>query len=261
MIDGCCRARARAPRLVAGAALPAAWLSQSLGPERAAQRSAKIIAPRKAVPIMSTPADAALAQPETHARLGGIARELHEALRTLGVGTELQRVVQEIPNARERLDYVGRMTEDAANKVLNLVESAKPEFDSVTSRGRELSEAMGRLSTSQDFSVERARAMMKLCGDYLARSSDFMDRQNSMLTQIMMAQDFQDLSGQVIKKVIDIITRTEEQLITLVVDTAPEPVAAAEEPDGSTENLQGPQVPDKALKQDDVDDLLASLGF
>ncbi|TDP61836.1 protein phosphatase CheZ [Roseateles toxinivorans] len=209
---------------------------------------------------MSSPNEAAMIQPDTRARLGSIARELHEGLRTLGADTELHRVMQEIPNARERLDHVSRMTENAANKVLSLVESAKPEFDSVTSRGRELSEALARLSTSPDISVERARAMMKLCGDYLSKSSDFMEKQNSVLTQIMMAQDFQDLSGQVIKKVIDIITRTEEQLVMVLVDTAPEKIEVKAEA-GSTEDLQGPQVPDKALKQDDVDDLLASLGF
>jgi len=207
---------------------------------------------------MSTPLEAAMAKPETRARLGGIARELHDGLRSLGADTELQRVMEEIPNARERLDYVARMTENAANKVLGLVESAKPEFDSVTSRGRELSDALSRLSSAPDISVERARVMLKMCGDYLNKSSDFMEKQNSVLTQIMMAQDFQDLSGQVIKKVIDIITRTEQQLIMVLVDTAPERVEAEA---GSTENLQGPQVPDKALKQDDVDDLLASLGF
>lgn len=199
--------------------------------------------------------------PDAHLRLGGIARELHDSLRNFDLGHELQRVVQEIPDARERLDYVGRMTEDAANKVLNLVESAKPEFENVTSRGRELSEALGRMSASDDLSVERARALMKLCGDYLSRSSDFMEKQNSVLTQIMMAQDFQDLSGQVIKKVIDIITRTETQLLALLVDTAPAQPEGGDAEHGTTESLEGPQTPDKALQQDDVDDLLASLGF
>ena len=72
-----------------------------------------------------------------------------------------------------------------------------------------------------------------------------------------MTQSFQDLSGQVIKKVVDIITRTESQLLDLLVDTAP-PIAGLQR---QGNELQGPQVPDKALKQDDVDDLLASMGF
>jgi chemotaxis protein CheZ len=75
-----------------------------------------------------------------------------------------------------------------------------------------------------------------------------------------MAQDFQDLSGQVIKKVIDIISRTEGQLLQLLKESAPEHVMAAVAAANSGP-LQGPQMPDKALKQDDVDDLLASMGF
>jgi chemotaxis protein CheZ len=84
----------------------------------------------------------------------------------------------------------------------------------------------------------------------------------------MMAQDFQDLSGQVIKKVIDIITRTELQLVQLLIDSSPEPqavtAAAPLEPEPITVDnhvLEGPQTAENALKQDDVDDLLASLGF
>jgi chemotaxis protein CheZ len=84
-----------------------------------------------------------------------------------------------------------------------------------------------------------------------------------------MAQDFQDLSGQVIKKVIDIITRTEMQLVHLLLDSAPESaatVAAAEKMqplpvNADTHVLEGPQTADTALQQNDVDDLLASLGF
>jgi chemotaxis protein CheZ len=86
--------------------------------------------------------------------------------------------------------------------------------------------------------------------------SSFAETQRSALTDIMMAQDFQDLSGQVIGKVIDIISRTEQQLVDLLVHSAPQEV----QPEVSAE-LAGPQVPDKALQQDDVDDLLASLGF
>ena len=75
----------------------------------------------------------------------------------------------------------------------------------------------------------------------------------------MMTQDFQDLSGQVIKRVIDIISRTETELLQLLTQTAPEHLAAAAAASGA--HLQGPQTPEKALKQDDVDDLLASMGF
>ena len=82
-------------------------------------------------------------------------------------------------------------------------------------------------------------------------------------TELLMSQDFQDLSGQVIKKVIDIISRTETQLLQLLSQSAPEHLAAAAAvaAAATSEQLQGPQTPEKALKQDDVDDLLSSLGF
>lgn len=105
------------------------------------------------------------------------------------------------------------------------------------------------------------------CGKFAHSTAQFSSKQAEVLSDIMMAQDFQDLSGQVIKKVIDIITRTEMQLVQLLIDSSPEAVvstkAAATEGTVSVDDhvLEGPQTADNALKQDDVDDLLASLGF
>lgn len=82
-----------------------------------------------------------ISKEDAFSRLGGIARELHEALSLIG-GNQLHRIVEEIPNARDRLTYVGKMTEDAANKVLNLVEAAKPDCDDLASRGKDLCESL-----------------------------------------------------------------------------------------------------------------------
>ena len=209
---------------------------------------------------MSSP----LSKEEAYARLGSITREMHEALTVLG-GNQLHEIVQEIPNARDRLAYVGKMTEDAANKVLNLVDAAKPECDDLAKRGVELSDSLNRMAIAEDMSAERARGLLVVCGKFAERTSQFAGQQAEVLSDIMMAQDFQDLSGQVIKKVIDIITRTEMQLVQLLVDSSPDAPAAGKTPAGevTVDNhvLEGPQTGDAALKQDDVDDLLASLGF
>ncbi len=209
---------------------------------------------------MSTP----LTKEEAFARLGSITREMHEALTALG-GNQLHAIVEEIPNARDRLAYVGKMTEDAANKVLTLVEVAKPECDDLSTRGVELGQSLNRMADAPDMSVERARALMRVCGKFADSTAKFAGNQSEVLSDIMMAQDFQDLSGQVIKKVIDIITRTEMQLVQLLVDSSPTPPAGAKaEPAEITVDnhvLEGPQTEGNALKQDDVDDLLASLGF
>lgn len=200
---------------------------------------------------------------EAYARLGSITREMHEAFSVLGGGTELHHVVEEFPNARERLTHVGMMTEKAANTVLNLVDAAKPECDDLSKRGDELGQSLTRMAASSDLTVERARALMGVCGKFAERTAEFANKQGSILSDIMMAQDFQDLSGQVIKKVIDIINRTELQLVQLLIDSAPNPdkVVAAAEFTGETHQLQGPQSDNTALAQGDVDDLLASLGF
>jgi len=210
---------------------------------------------------------APLTKEEAYARLGNITREMHEALTVLG-GNQLHSIVQEIPNARDRLAYVGKMTEDAANKVLGLVEIAKPECDDLSERGEQLSHSLARMAAASDLPVDKARGLMLTCGKFAQSTAEFSSKQSAILSDIMMAQDFQDLSGQVIKKVIDIITRTELQLVQLLIDSAPETVAAPEALEVShmgspVDNhvLEGPQTSEHALKQDDVDDLLASLGF
>jgi chemotaxis protein CheZ len=157
------------------------------------------------------------------------------------------------------------MTEDAANKVLTLVEKAKPECNDLQTRGGQLNESLTRLAANPDMKVEMARGMMLTCGKFAQSTAAFAEQQSEVLSDIMMAQDFQDLSGQVIQKVIDIITRTELQLVQLLVDSSPEQ-AAQEKADRAsatvdTHVLTGPQTSDNALQQTDVDDLLASLGF
>lgn len=210
---------------------------------------------------MSTP----LSKEEAFTRLGAITREMHEALTVLG-NNNLQKIVQEIPNARDRLAYVGKMTEDAANKVLTLVEKAKPECNDLQTRGGQLNESLARMAANPDMKVEMARGLMLTCGKFAQSTAKFAEQQSEVLSDIMMAQDFQDLSGQVIQKVIDIITRTELQLVQLLVDSSPEHAESAAEAPAvaatvDTHVLTGPQTADKALQQTDVDDLLASLGF
>lgn len=167
----------------------------------------------------------------------------------------LHNVVDELPDARERLAYVRSMTEQAATKVLNLVEAAQEDAEAVRKKGRELSDALNRLALSTNISQDRARALMKLCAAYAADAASFAAREKSLHTEIMMSQDFQDLSGQVINKVSKMMERAEPPLRDLMnsLPASIEPMAPPE--------LGGVQTPDKALKQDDVDDLLASLGF
>ena len=193
---------------------------------------------------------------DTRRQLGHIVRQLHDALSALGYDRAIRQITAEIPDARDRLAYVGGMTEAAASKVLNLVDAATPACVDLSDRAESLSRELGQaLDPAADRAASPHAPLLEACAEFSRRTSSFVETQRSTLTDIMMAQDFQDLSGQVIGKVIDIISRTEQQLVELLVHSAPQELAAV-----STE-LAGPQVPDKAMQQDDVDDLLASMGF
>lgn len=192
---------------------------------------------------------------QAYERLGGVVRQLHDSLRALGYDMALQRIANEIPDARDRLAYVGSMTEAAANKVLNLVDSAAPACDEMAERSQHWSDRLAQQTGDAVPAPASTRPLMNDLADYVAHVASFTETQRSVLTDIMMAQDFQDLSGQVIGKIIDIITRTEKQLLDLLLHSGPGDVIPV------AETLEGPQIPEKAMKQDDVDDLLASLGF
>ncbi|MFY7865493.1 protein phosphatase CheZ [Roseateles sp.] len=170
----------------------------------------------------------------------------------------LHKVVQELPDACERLAYVRSMTEEAATKVLGLVDAAQDDAEQVRRQGSDLSETLCRMALAPDLTVDRARQMLKLCAAYAANAASFASREKSLHTEIMMAQGFQDLSGQVINKVVGMLESVESPLEHLLAQFEP---PKPEDSAPSAQGLEGVQTPDKALQQDDVDDLLASLGF
>jgi chemotaxis protein CheZ len=199
------------------------------------------------------------ASDEVYDELGHITRQLHSAVVQLGLDGKLQRIASEIPDARERLQYVGQLTERAAHRVLGLVETAQPacrrmqdDADALAAR-LQAAGAGAVLTREQAALLEEARA-------FVVRSGEAAATQHETLSAIMLSQDFQDLSGQVIQKVVKIITETEDQLLSMLLRHAPFEASDLKASVAGSE-LQGPQVNGKALEQGDVDDLLASLGF
>ena len=207
---------------------------------------------------MNTPSPATVvSSEEAFARLGRITRQLHEAMTELGLEQGLLAITQEIPDARDRLSHVGQMTEVAANKVLNLIDLAQPECCHFKSKSNCFLQVVRHMQNGPPPGKDEINELMLASEEFAQQSSTFAHDQSAVLGDIMMTQDFQDLSGQIIQKVIDIISLTEQQLLNLLMNSAPEHLATWR----PSADLAGPQVPDKALKQSDVDDLLASLGF
>ena len=213
-----------------------------------------------------TLAPAAAASPEVFQQLGLITRQLHDTLSQLGVMPRLQQAANGLPDARSRLTYIAQKTGDAANKVLNLVDLAKAEHQSISAQTR----AMAAAIVADPVKAVATGGVMNFVNDVEAATS----RIDAHLTDIMMAQDFHDLTGQVVAKVVSLANDLEDSLVKLLVQAAPPdqtaklmahiaPVAAASV---STAELSGPVVApegrtDVVANQGEVDDLLASLGF
>jgi chemotaxis protein CheZ len=193
-------------------------------------------------------------------RVGHMTRALHESLRGLGFDKLMERASHDIPDARDRLDYVARMTEQAAQRVLNATETAGPLQENIQNGAAGLSAEWQRLLQAPFSESEyRALAQRTIAGLDTAQQAAGETRQHLM--NIMMAQDFQDLTGQVIKKVTELAHGLEQQLLQLLVDFAPAEVKR----EVDTGLLNGPQInptgDDVVAGQAQVDDLLESLGF
>ncbi len=201
-------------------------------------------------------------------RIGQLTRMLRDSMRELGLDKEIARAAEAIPDARDRLSYVATMTEQAAERALNAIDRAQPIQDSLSTRAKELD---GRWAEwfRNPVELEQARELVQDTRGYLGEVPELTQATHRELLEIMMAQDFQDLTGQVIKRMMDVIREIEQQLLQVLIDNAPAAQQAnfARAPkEGANPLLNGPQIkvegnPDVVANQDQVDDLLEQLGF
>ncbi len=194
---------------------------------------------------------------EVHQKIGALTRQLHDALKELGYADQLRGTMGELPDAQSRLSYIARLTGEAAEKVLTRVEHAKSQNDHLAAESRRMITALVKDPVA---AVAKGEIM-----NFLTDVEQVTKVSDEHLTEIMMAQDFHDLTGQVIARVVALAATIEQQLVQLVIQTAPpNTVTAPIEP--PREHLAGPVVdpektPDVVTDQSQVDDLLASLGF
>ncbi|MFN3885137.1 MAG: protein phosphatase CheZ [Rhodocyclaceae bacterium] len=194
-------------------------------------------------------------------RLGHLARKLHDSLRELGLDKALEATARQIPDAQGRLHYIAQMTEQAASKVLNACDIAKPAQDELAAASKALFARWEKMFANQ-LSVEEFKQLAADTRGFFAAAPEKMALVNAQLNEIMLAQDFQDLTGQVIKKVVDIVQNVEAQLLQLLIETMPaEKRAAAPEGLMNGPVIDGEGRSDVVTSQQQVDDLLESLGF
>jgi chemotaxis protein CheZ len=222
-------------------------------------------------PVVAEPAAAhggGVCTDEEHAgmyeRLGGIVRLLHDSLRELGYDQKLTEASTQINDAQDRLEYVATLTEQAANKVLNTLDEGMPAQDELSKKAHAMEARWADLFSGK-LSIDQFKALAGDSRDFAKVVAEATEKEKARLLEIMMAQDFQDITGQLIKKVVTITKTVESELAQLLRDSAPvemrEKLAQKEQAVAAPSLMQGPSVPDVALSQDSVDDLLADLGF
>lgn len=200
------------------------------------------------------PTESLVVSPEVFQQIGSITRLLHDTMQQLGVMPKLQIATGGLPDARSRLTYIAQKTAEAANKVLNSVDAAKADHAAISDATRTMAAAI----VANPVKAVASGAVLNFVEDVEQRTA----RIDAHLTDIMMAQDFHDLTGQVVAKVVTLANDLEDSLVKLLVSVVPPDQRDKVDPNvlhGPVVNPEGRT--DVVANQGEVDDLLASLGF
>ncbi|GIU12294.1 protein phosphatase CheZ [Shewanella sp. c952] len=205
-------------------------------------------------------------QKELFDEVGRLTRQLHSAIVDFQVDNRLIELANtEIPDAKERLTYVIDMTEQAANKTMDAVEECLPLANALSSNIQAVKPAWDKLMR-RELPLNEFKVLCHDIQQFVERSESDANRVRELLNQILLAQDFQDLTGQMIRRVIDLVREVENSLVSMLTVFGEQPATAAEsaplldvEAEGPIMNAEKRQ--DVVTGQDEVDDLLSSLGF
>lgn len=195
-------------------------------------------------------------------RIGQMARVLHDTLGQLGYDKLLEKTVAALPDAKDRLAYVANLTEQAACRVLNATDIAGPLVDDIENRSRDLALSWDKVFANQTNPAEFRQLAIETREFLKQQLPEKTRATHAQLTEIMMAQDFQDLTGQVIKKIVTLAQELESGLMGVLIEVLPEARKTEEVAslmNGPVVNAEGRS--DVVVNQEQVDDLLDSLGF
>lgn len=194
--------------------------------------------------------------------IGRLTRDLHDTLNSFKNDARLASLTEhEIPDAKERLNYVLNMTDQAARRTLTAVEESVPLNEAIGQRAGDLQQEWQRFTRRQMEPAE-FRALSHQLNEFLTLTRDDASKIHARLMDVLMAQEYQDITGQVIHRVIRLVQDVEANLVGLIKFSSKN---GAKSPAGGSD-LEGPQInptsrSDVVSSQDEVDDLLSSLGF
>lgn len=209
---------------------------------------------------------ASLRESSLFREIGKLTRDLHDTIKNFQIDQRVAELTRsDIPDAKERLNYVIQMTEEAANTTLGIVETTLPVSEELEAKASHLKFQWDRFR-HRKMAVEEFRGLSREIDEFLSWTAENATRIHGGLSEVMMAQGFQDLTGQIIRRVISLVQEVEENLVQII------RISGSSVQGDNTENrkkpdLEGPAVPglvnsqERLSGQDEVDDLLSSLGF
>ena len=215
--------------------------------------------------------------------IGKLTRGLHDSIVNFNIGSETPVVPNKddhFTDASNRLNYVIEITQNAANKTMDMVEESAPISSHLASEAVDLKKEWLSLKDKGMNTAEFSHFSQSM-DSFFEKMDSGTSNLNENLQNIILEQGFQDLTGQVLKRVIELVTEVEEELVSLVriagqveeivgIKTVPENPQTTESKQGDVKAPdiagEGPQINAAARNdvvngQDDVDDLLSSLGF
>jgi chemotaxis protein CheZ len=199
--------------------------------------------------------------------VGKLTRELHDALNNFNVDSRLVDLTQnDMPDTRDRLNFVIETTEEAAHKTLTYIEETLPLASQLKQTADDIEQSWHRFRM-REMNADEFRALSKEIEAYLPSVKSNTEQIHKNLSDMTLAQGFQDITGQVIRQVITLVEEVEGNLVRLV------KIAGADQKEVKKDDVvvdpikaEGPQINAKDKEnvvndQDEVDDLLSSLGF
>ncbi|VAW93472.1 Chemotaxis response - phosphatase CheZ [hydrothermal vent metagenome] len=209
---------------------------------------------------------AEMRESELYQEIGKLTRELHDSINTFGLDDRLTDIAEdEIPDARQRLAHVITMTDEAANSTLTAVEDSMPLCEQVLSATRSVENEWQRFS-NRELNVDEFKRLSKELKSYFEINSSSAAKINEHLNKVLMAQGFQDLTSQIIKRVISLVEEVETSMVSIIQLAGSRPNSNKTTEEDNSGKLEGPVIPGLEASgtvsgQDEVDDLLSSLGF
>lgn len=217
---------------------------------------------------------------ELFSEVGKLTRQLHDSLSSFQLEYSLKALSDaDMPNARSRLEYVIEETEKAANSTMDAIESSMPIAEQLNGRLASIMPEWKKLMSRQ-IELGEFKHLCITLDQLLNDAANDSVALNKMLTKVLLAQGYQDLTGQVIRRVIDMVKEVEDHLVAMLAsfgEHAPQSdkslvdKSQSEKPktvakSGDNVKAEGPIIDaakrdDVVNNQDDVDDLLSSLGF